>query len=83
MEFRKEGNGYRNGLGELVELEETYLYPMLKSSELALDRAEAPARWMLVTQENTGANTDTIRKIAPLTWKYLQDHGEALDRRAK
>ncbi len=82
MEFRKEGNGYRNGLGELVELEETYLYPMLKSSELTAHRAEAPVRWMLVTQNKIGANTDTIRKKAPLTWKYLHDHGEALDRRA-
>jgi hypothetical protein len=82
MEFRKEGNGYRNGLGELVELEETYLYPMLKSSELTLDRADAPGRWMLVTQNKIGVVTDTIRKIAPMTWKYLQAHGEVLDRRA-
>ena len=30
MEFKKEGNKYRNGLGELVNLERDYLYPILK-----------------------------------------------------
>jgi hypothetical protein len=82
MEFREEANGYRNGLGELVELEGTYLYPMLKSSELTDARARVPRRWMLVTQRNIGGDTNRIRKTAPLTWKYLQDHGKALDRRA-
>jgi len=82
MEFRAEANGYRNGLGELVELEDTYLYPMLKSSELTPERSKAQQRWMLVTQRNIGGDTDEIRKTAQLTWKYLQVHGEALDRRA-
>ena len=31
MELSREGKKYRNGLGELVELEEMYIYPMLKS----------------------------------------------------
>ena len=35
MEMRKEETGYRNGSGELVDLEPTFLHPMLKSSELA------------------------------------------------
>jgi hypothetical protein len=30
MELRKEAVGYRNGLGELVDLEDDYIYPMLK-----------------------------------------------------
>jgi len=32
MELRKEGTRYRNGLGEVVELEDDYVFPMLKSS---------------------------------------------------
>jgi len=65
-----------------VQLEDTYLYPMLKSSELTDGRAQTPSRWMLVTQRTVGQDTNEIRSRAPLVWKYLQRHGEALDRRA-
>ncbi len=82
MELRKDGVRYRNGLGDVVDLEEDYLFPMLKSSELANGRTEEPPRRMLVPQRATGDDTNVIRVLAPKTWKYLQEHGEALDRRA-
>lgn len=82
MELHKEGTQYRNGLGELVNLEDDYLYPMLKSSELANSRTKERNRWMLVTQRAVGDDTNVIRAQAPKTWKYLQEHGEVLDRRA-
>lgn len=82
MELRREGNSYRNGLDEVVELEDSYLYPMLKSSEITNGRSKEPTRWMLVTQQAVGDETSVIRAIAPNTWDYLQQHGELLDRRA-
>lgn len=81
MEFQKEGERYRNGLGELVELEGRYMYPMLKSSELANGGTRTPKRWMLVTQRAVGEDTSAIRERAPKTWKYLQSHAARLDRR--
>jgi hypothetical protein len=82
MELRHEGTGYRNGLGELVELEDEFLFPMRKSSELANGRTPEPSRWMLVTQRAVGDDTSVIRRRAPKTWRYLEDHAAALDRRA-
>jgi hypothetical protein len=82
MELRKEGSGFRNGLGEFVELEPDYVFPMLKSSELANGHTAEPARWMLVTQRCIGGDTREIRVRAPRTWDYLQSHAPALDRRA-
>lgn len=82
MELRKEARGYRNGLGELVHLEDEYLYPMLKSSELATGKATKPSRWMLVTQRAVGDSTNAISVRAPKTWDYLKRYSEALDRRA-
>jgi hypothetical protein len=82
MELRKQGNRFRNGLDELIELECDYLYPMLKSSEITKGRGKGPTRWMLVTQKAVGDDTSVIRIVAPKTWKYLQDHGAYLDRRA-
>ena len=81
MELRQEGRKYRNGLGELVELEDTFLFPMLKSSELANGNHKAPSRWMLVTQRAIGEKTLPIREVAPKTWIYLQSHAEQLRKR--
>ena len=69
-----------NGLGEQVRLESDYLYPMLKSSDL-MRRAE-PSRYMLITQKSTGEDTSAIAKRSPLTWRYLESHGELLDSRS-
>lgn len=82
MELTREGDHYRNGLGELVLLESDYLFPMMKSSEIANGAELAPKRWMLVTQKNVRDDTALIKDIAPNTWKYLQAHGGLLDKRA-
>jgi hypothetical protein len=81
MEFTKEGSRFRNGLGECVELESTYLYPMLKSSELAGGRTDCPRRWMLVPQRSVGDDTSGIESKAPLTWSYLKSHDGLLGKR--
>lgn len=81
MELFKEDNGFfRNGLDELVELEDHYLYPMLKSSEVASQEG-TPTRFMLVTQRAIGENTTSIKESAPKTWDYLEKHAPCLDRR--
>ena len=75
-----ERGAYRNGLGETVKLEPTFLFPMLKSSELA--KGNAPSRYMLVTQTAIGQDTSRIAREAPLTWRYLESHASALDGRS-
>ena len=82
MEFSKEKEGYRNGFGEIVDLEDRYLFPLLKSSDIANFINPRPSRWMLVTQQVIGENTDQIRHLAPKTWKYLQQHADLLSQRA-
>src|SRR5262249_45905367 len=82
MELRSEGSRYRNGLGELAELEPDFLYPMLKSSQIDGSCGREPKRWMLITQKAIATDTEPIRQLAPETWKYLQRHGARLDRRA-
>lgn len=82
MEFSKEVNGYQNGFGELVDLEDDYLFPMFKSSDIANGSDQQPTRWMLVPQQIVGENTYQISQLAPKTWQYLQRHAQSLDRRA-
>jgi methylase of polypeptide subunit release factors len=71
--WRDEGSVLRNKLGEMVELEPDFLYPLLKCSDLANGRTE-PERFVLVTQSRVGEDTSEISRRAPLTWKYLESH---------
>ena len=78
MELASEGRQYRNGFGNLVKLEETFLFPMLKSSDLGSLSEVEPRRFMLVPQEFVGQQTERIRQDAPLTWNYLNEHATRL-----
>lgn len=79
MEFTKVGNLFINGHGDKADLESTFLFPLLKGSEVARNRPSS--RWMLVPQRSTGDDTAALKTLAPKTWAYLQQHGQALDRR--
>lgn len=79
MELRRQGGRYRNGFGALVELEDTFLYPMLKSSGVA--NGGKDHRWLIVTQHSIGDGTETIEGIAPKTWAYLTAHADLLNNR--
>lgn len=80
MELKKNGNKYENGLGEIIELEEEFVYPLLKSSDIANGNLE-PRRFVLVTQKGVKDDTEKISEIAPKTWRYLISHAKYLDNR--
>ncbi len=80
MELSKDGDNYKNNLGETFELEDDFVFPMLKSSDIANGKLE-PRRWMLVTQKDVKDDTSKINIIAPKTWNYLLSHTELLDKR--
>ncbi|GAB4398945.1 MAG: class I SAM-dependent methyltransferase [Anaerolineales bacterium] len=81
MELQKIGEGYVNGLGEVVEIESTYLYPLLKGSDVANNRIDKTNRYVLVTQQTVGEPTSGIKQLAPRTWAYLERHAKHLDGR--
>jgi hypothetical protein len=81
MELRAVAGRWYNKLGQCVDLEPTYLYPLLKGSEIASGRIARPAHAMLVTQTNVNSPTAAIREIAPQTWQYLLAHAPLLDGR--
>jgi hypothetical protein len=80
MELRREGGKYRNGLGEMVRLEDACLFPMRKGSRLAGNGADE-SRYMIVTQRKVGEDTAAIQETAPLTWAYLRAHAGVLAKR--
>lgn len=81
MELRAAGGRWYNKRGECLDLEPTYVFPLLKSSDVASGRTARPAQGMIVTQATVAAATETIRETAPKTWAYLLTHGALLDGR--
>jgi hypothetical protein len=80
MELMRAPEGYQNGLGEMVVIEDTFLFPLLKSSDIGNGRIHCRAA-MLVTQKAVGEDTSQIRTKAPKTWHYLKRHAALLDKR--
>lgn len=81
MEFRKFDNIFVNGLGEVVDIEDTYLFPLLKGSDVAQNRTSTTNKYVLVTQKRVGETTEPIKYLAPKTWNYLQSHAKYLNNR--
>jgi hypothetical protein len=81
MEFQKVEDGYINGLGEIADIESTYIYPLLKGSDVANNRISKTNRYVLVTQKVVGEPTHPIKTLAPKTWAYLESHAKYLDER--
>lgn len=81
MEFRKVDGKAINGLGEVVDIEETCLFPLLKGSAIAQNRLEGGDRYVLVTQKYIGESTDYLQSLAPRTWRYLIERSHYLDNR--
>lgn len=79
MELKRTDNGYSNNLGEIVDIEDDFVFPMLKSSDLANNTDIH--RFMLVTQHAIGEETKYIRSLAPKTWDYLVQHRKYFEKR--
>lgn len=82
MELVQDGQLFCNGLGELVDIEPTYLYPMMKATQVANGVAGKSQRYMLIPQRTLGEDTSQLAYTAPKTWQYLCHHSALLEARA-
>ena len=81
MELEPEGDKYRNAIGELIALEDDYVYPMLKSSDIGNGHIRYGRKYMLVTQKYVGEDTNPIKRTAPRVWRYLESHSDLFEKR--
>lgn len=81
MELQKVGDNLVNGSGEIVDLEDTILFPLFKGSDVANNRTTDVNRFLLVTQRSVGEPTHLIRHLAPKTWEYLEKHSSYFEKR--
>jgi hypothetical protein len=76
-----EGGMLGNKNGQVVDVEDEYVYPLLKGTDLGGSASIRPARSVLVTQHHLGEDTRDLEFKAPRLWSYLLSHSEAFDQR--
>ena len=80
MELTRNPDGLQNGLGEFITLEDKFLFPLLKGSDIGSNK-QWREKFVVITQCYVGEATEHIKTTAPMTWQYLEDHGTQLDAR--
>jgi hypothetical protein len=82
MELTRLDDGqFRNKPGEVVDVEEDFVYPLLKGTDLAGSRSIRGHRSVIVTQRLLSDNTLDIEQVAPRLWSYLNQHAAIFERR--
>lgn len=79
FELKIQGNELVNGYGEVVDVEDEYLFPLLKCTDLARDRKVT--RWVLCPQRYAGEDTTYLANHTPRLWKYLEYHSSKIAKR--
>jgi hypothetical protein len=81
MELRKlEGGRYETRDGDVLELEQDWVYPLLKATGVHHGRSTSD-RVVIVTQGSLSDDTTRLADDAPMLWAYLQSRAGALDGR--
>ena len=79
---RMEDGALENNLGEKVQVEAEYVYPLLKSTQLANGEGlRAPTRAILLPQQKYLTRVTELPTVAPRLWDYLQSHREVFRKR--
>ncbi|MFZ6022365.1 MAG: SAM-dependent methyltransferase [Patescibacteria group bacterium] len=79
LEIEKKDEHYVNGFGELVDVENEFVYPLMKSSDVA--NARIFRKYIIVTQKNTSDDPASIKFKAPKLWNYLAKYSENFEKR--
>ncbi len=81
LELTFSDGSYINGLGEIVNIEDDLIYPLLKSSDIYNYRDKICRKFIIVTQRKTGDDTSGLKYSHPLAYAYLSKHEHAFSSR--
>ncbi len=74
MELSLNGVSMTNGLKESVDIENSYVFPLIKSSMFKSPIISGSDKYVIVTQKKVREDTSHIAIDAPKTWHYLESH---------
>lgn len=81
MELADRNGVLVNGEDEMVKIEDSRVYGLLKSSDLRDFVARQTRKKVIVTQHTLSDDTTQLQQHAPKLWAYLTRHREAFERR--
>lgn len=83
MELTRLDRGkYKNKLGQIIELEDDLVFPLVKSSDIKNPKICGDfKRYVIVTQKKLRQNTSYIEKKSPKTCDYLKTNQELFESR--
>ena len=83
MELSKnKENNYINKNEEILDIEDTLVFPLMKSSNFKKPLIKDDfKKYVVVTQKKARQETGVIEKLAPKTWNYLNKNKEAFEKR--
>lgn len=82
FELVKSGdNKYVNGQNDILNIENHYVYPLFKSSDLKKYVIDKNRKSVIITQKKINQETHTIQFEAPKIWKYLCQNENLINKR--
>lgn len=81
MELALTEQGLKNGLGDHVDVEDAFVFPLLKGSDIGRGRVLNNRCAVLITQRSLGEETSALRILAPKLWSYLNKNESFLSAR--
>lgn len=81
MELDVIGDTWLNGKEEMVNVESSHVYWLLKGSDLKGFEAAAPRKKVIVTQQYPAEDTLGLKTAVPKLWHYLTTHKAYFDKR--
>jgi hypothetical protein len=81
MELSIKGNDLINGLKETVDVEDTFVYKLFKSSDIKGGVLTKHRKAVIITQKRIGQDTSHIEGTSPRLWDYLIKNRKYLDKR--
>ncbi|MEG2487117.1 MAG: N-6 DNA methylase [Cetobacterium sp.] len=81
MELTIDENNLINGFKEIINIEDTYVYNLLKSSDLKGGELNFSRKKVIITQSEIGAETNYIENQSPKLWNYLEKNQMYLNNR--
>lgn len=82
MELKRINGTYINGLNEIVDVEHSCIYPLIKSSDIKAAKIDKANRFIIITQRRTSDNTELLSLSHPKLFAYLSAHETFFNNRA-
>ena len=81
FELTVKDNKYINGKNEIVEIEDAFIFPLFKSSDLKKYSINNNRKYVIITQKNIKQDTSFLKQEAPKLWSYLNKNKEIINNR--